>query len=108
MLEQESKRRLPHGTGSKNVSKIPEKNEEGNKPMFEELALLLPTVIPDDPMGVIRRTDSVAKLLDNPALVVERRLEMLNVFLVLTNSDPDNRDSNNAIATSSWILKERL
>jgi hypothetical protein len=99
-LEQQSKHRLRHGTGSKNLtSKIPEKNEEGNKPMFEELALLLPAVVPDDPMGIIRKTDSVARLLDNPALVVERRIEMLNVFLVLTHSDPDNRASNNAIAT---------
>jgi len=55
---------------------------ESNKPMFEQLALLTPTVIPDDPLGVVRPSDSAAKLLDHSALVVERRLEMLNVFLV--------------------------
>jgi hypothetical protein len=55
---------------------------ESNKPMFEELALLTPAIIPEDPLGVIRPRDSAARLLDHSALVVERRLEMLNVFLV--------------------------
>ena len=50
--------------------------------MFEKLALLTPAIIPEDPHGVIRIGDSAAKLLDNSALVMERRLEMLNVFLV--------------------------
>jgi hypothetical protein len=55
---------------------------EENKPMFEKLALLTPAIIPEDPQGVVRIGDSAAKLLDNSALVMERRLEMLNVFLV--------------------------
>jgi hypothetical protein len=55
---------------------------ESNKPMFEELALLTPAIIPEDPLGVIRPSDSAARLLDHSALVVERRIEMLNVFLV--------------------------
>ena len=50
--------------------------------MFEQLALLTPVIIPDDPQGVIRVGDSAAKILENTALVVERRLEMLNVLLV--------------------------
>jgi len=50
--------------------------------MFEELALLTPAIIPEDPLGVIRSGDAAAKLLENSALVVERRLEMLKVFLV--------------------------
>jgi hypothetical protein len=57
-------------------------NPEANKPMFEQLALLTPAIIPDDPQGVVRIGDSAAKLLDHSALVMERRLEMLNVFLV--------------------------
>ena len=57
-------------------------NPEANKPMFEQLALLTPAIIPEDPQGVIRIGDSAAKLLDHSALVMERRLEMLNVFLV--------------------------
>ena len=57
-------------------------NAEANKPMFEQLALLTPTIIPEDPQGVIRVGDSAAKILDNTALVVERRLEMMNVLLV--------------------------
>ena len=56
---------------------------EANKPMFEQLALLTPAIIPNDPDGIIRPGDGVAKLLDNSALVVERRLEMLTVFLVI-------------------------
>lgn len=55
---------------------------EENQPMFETLALLTPAIVPHDPQGVIRIGDSAAKLLDNSALVMERRLEMLNVFLV--------------------------
>jgi len=55
---------------------------EENKPMFERLALLTPAIIPEDPQGVVQIGDSAAKLLDNSALVMERRLEMLNVFLV--------------------------
>jgi hypothetical protein len=57
-------------------------NPQANKPMFEQLALLTPAIIPEDPMGVIRIGDSAHKLLDHSALVMERRLEMLNVFLV--------------------------
>lgn len=52
------------------------------QPMFEELALLTPAIIPEDPMGVVRFGDSAAALLDHSALVVERQIEMLNVFLV--------------------------
>ena len=55
---------------------------EDDKRMFEELALDLPAIIPDDPHGVIRRSDSVAKILDNSALVIERKMEMMTVFLV--------------------------
>jgi hypothetical protein len=58
-------------------------NPEANKPMFEQLALLTPTVIPNDRLGVIQPHHSIAKLLGHSALVVERRLEMLNVFLVI-------------------------
>jgi hypothetical protein len=57
-------------------------NAEANKPMFEQLALLTPVIIPEDPQGVIRVGDSAAKILENTALVVERRLEMMNVLLV--------------------------
>jgi len=57
-------------------------DSEANKPMFEQLALLAPAIIPEDPEGIIRSSDSAAKLLDNSALVVERRLEMMTVFLV--------------------------
>ena len=57
-------------------------NPEASKPMFEQLALLTPVLIPEDPEGVIRVGDSAAELLDHSALVMERRLEMLNVFLV--------------------------
>jgi hypothetical protein len=53
--------------------------------MFEQLALLTSAIIPEDPQGVIRFGDSAAKLLDHSALVVERRLEMLTVFLVTRN-----------------------
>ena len=63
----------------------PETSVEGstaNKPMFEELALLTPAIIPEDPLGVVRLGDSAAALLDHSALVVERQIEMLNVFLV--------------------------
>jgi hypothetical protein len=57
-------------------------NPEASKPMFEQLALLSPAIIPHDTEGIIRLGDGAATLLDNSALVVERRLEMLNVFLV--------------------------
>jgi hypothetical protein len=68
--------------------------------MFEELALLTPAIIPDDPLGVIRPSDSAARLLDHSALVVERRLEMLNVFLVLRLRTFFNRRAmNNVINT---------
>ena len=79
-------------------------NPEANKPMFEQLALLTPTIIPEDPQGVIRFGDSAAKILDNTALVVERRLEMMNVLLVhrqlLAFKVNDPRDGNNATGTS--------
>jgi len=72
--------------------------------MFEQLALLTPTIIPEDPQGVIRFGDSAAKILDNTALVVERRLEMMNVLLVhrqlLAFKVNDPRDGNNATGTS--------
>ena len=51
--------------------------------MFEELALLAPAIVPEDPLGVVRSSDSAAALLDHSALIVERQIEMLNVFLVL-------------------------
>ena len=54
-----------------------------NKPVFEELALLAPAIVPEDPLGVVRSSDSAAALLDHSALIVERQIEMLNVFLVL-------------------------
>lgn len=78
-----------------------------NKPMFEQLALLAPAVVPDDPLGVIRSHDSAAKLLNQSALVIERRLEMLNVFLVTAFllSVLTSRATNNAIATLLWIHK---
>jgi hypothetical protein len=56
------------------------------KPLFEELALLTPAIIPKDPMGTVRTSDSAAALLDHSALVVERQIELLNVFLVSTPS----------------------
>jgi hypothetical protein len=55
---------------------------EQHRPLFEELALLLPAIAFPDPTGVIRQEDRAAQLLEHPALVVERSLEMLNVFLV--------------------------
>ena len=80
---------------------------EANKPMFEQLALLTPTVVPDDPLGVIRPHDSAAKILNQSALVVERKLEMLNVFLVTAFllSVLMSRATSNAIATLLWIHK---
>ena len=71
--------------------------------MFEELALLSPAIIPEDADGVVRLDDSAAKLLDNSALVMERKLEMLNVFLVSCldeNLYLTPRGLNNAIGTS--------
>jgi hypothetical protein len=67
--------------------------------MFEQLALLTPVIIPDDPQGVIRVGDSAAKILENTALVVERRLEMMNVLLVKAPEiEIDvSRDGNNVI-----------
>jgi hypothetical protein len=55
---------------------------EADNPMFEELALLAPTIVPDDEHGVIRSGDSASQILDNSALVIERKVEMLNIFLV--------------------------
>jgi hypothetical protein len=74
-------------------------NAEANKPMFEQLALLTPVIIPEDPQGIIRMGDSAAKILENTALVVERRLEMMNVLLVIaTEKEVDvSRDGNNVI-----------
>jgi hypothetical protein len=57
-------------------------NSEADSPMFEELALLAPTIVPDDEHGVIRFGDSASRILDNSALVIERKIEMLNIFLV--------------------------
>lgn len=54
--------------------------------MFEELALMTPAIIPEDPMGVVRPNDSAAALLDHSALIVERQIEMLNVFLVFAHT----------------------
>jgi len=52
-------------------------------PTFDQqLSLLSPTVIPIDPEGALLPSDPVTKILDNSALVIERRIEMLNVFLV--------------------------
>ena len=67
--------------------------------MFEQLALLTPVIIPEDPQGIIRMGDSAAKILENTALVVERRLEMMNVLLVIaTEKEVDvSRDGNNVI-----------
>jgi hypothetical protein len=53
-----------------------------DSPMFEELALLAPTIVPEDEHGVIRFGDSASRILDNSALVIERKVEMLNIFLV--------------------------
>jgi hypothetical protein len=78
--------------------------------MFEELALLAPTFVPDDPLGVIRAHDGAAKLLDHSALVVERRLEMLNVFLVSNRAydESDGRAMNSVIDMSSWSHRELI
>jgi len=67
--------------------------------MFEQLALLTPVIIPEDPQGIIRMGDSAAKILENTALVVERRLEMMNVLLVLaTEKEVDvSRDGSSVI-----------
>jgi hypothetical protein len=35
-------------------------------------------------MGTVRTSDSAAALLDHSALVIERQIELLNVFLVST------------------------
>ena len=75
----------PQSQGTLPTAQVPGwagKPDDADKPMFEELALLAPTIIPDDPRSVIRFGDSAAKILDNSALVIERKLEMLNIFLV--------------------------
>ncbi|BFZ59997.1 hypothetical protein YB2330_001019 [Saitoella coloradoensis] len=41
----------------------------------------IPVIVPDDPLGLVKRDTPAAKLLEQPALVVERQIEMMNVFL---------------------------
>ena len=83
-------------------------DSEANKPMFEQLALLTPVIIPSDPKGVIRTHDSAARLLDNSALVIERRLELLNVFIVSPFESVLIRDLNNVIDMLLWTLKANI
>ena len=91
---------------AKQPGKSPEDPTE-NKPAFEELALLTPAIIPEDPMGVVRPRDSAAALLDHSALVVERQIEMLNVFLVFAlTAVIEYRVSNNVIVMLSWTPRE--
>jgi len=96
----------PQSRGTPPAAHVPgwaRKADDADKPTFEELALLAPAIIPDDPRGVIRLGDSAAKILDNSALVIERKLEMLNIFLVHKPSGIEltERVMNNAIDMSS-------
>jgi hypothetical protein len=43
--------------------------------------LLAPVYIPEDPSGVLKSTHPAAALLSQSALVVQRQIEMLNIFL---------------------------
>ncbi|KAG0221588.1 hypothetical protein BGX31_009717 [Mortierella sp. GBA43] len=40
-----------------------------------------PAVVPEDPFGVLQPFDTAAKLLSQPALIVTRQIEMLNVLV---------------------------
>lgn len=46
-----------------------------------ENSLVSPVHIPEDPHGVLKETHPVMRLLDNPTLIVQRQLEMMNVLM---------------------------
>jgi hypothetical protein len=67
--------------------------------MFEELALLAPTIVPEDERGVIRF--GIRRVGFWITVLIERKVEMLNIFLVgpYVVAEPNGRGMNNTIDT---------
>lgn len=66
-------------------SSEPSKNEAVSRALAEvpdsQNSLATPVHMPEDPHAVLKETHPVMKLLDNSAIVVQRKLEMMNVLL---------------------------
>ncbi|KAI5813558.1 Scramblase-domain-containing protein [Pyronema omphalodes] len=63
------------------LEKLESSSQTQNAPESQYNSLLTPVHIPEDPGAVIKSTHPAARLLDNSALVVQRKLELGNIIL---------------------------
>ncbi|KAF9149436.1 hypothetical protein BG015_008763 [Linnemannia schmuckeri] len=65
-----------------NTSQTSAQGEGANSGVVQGLDIAAtPAVVPDDPFGVLQPYDTAAKLLTQPALIMTRQIEMMNVLV---------------------------
>ncbi|KAF9539171.1 hypothetical protein EC957_005753 [Mortierella hygrophila] len=65
-----------------NTSQTPSQGQDVNNGVVQGLDIAAtPAVVPDDPFGVLQPYDTAAKLLTQPALIMTRQIEMMNVLV---------------------------
>ncbi|KAL8828182.1 MAG: hypothetical protein Q9170_006712 [Blastenia crenularia] len=79
-----SKRQRPQASGSrahKEPEKKPTLSDALRETRDEDNSLLSPVHIPEDPHGILNEKHPAASILANSGLVVQRQLELMNVFI---------------------------
>ncbi|KAF9352120.1 hypothetical protein BGX26_010010 [Mortierella sp. AD094] len=71
---------LNHGVGSAHVATTPQEQAQSDVVQGLDIAAT-PAVVPEDPFGVLQPYHSAAKLLAQPALIMTRQIEMMNVLV---------------------------
>ncbi|KAF8926281.1 hypothetical protein BGZ58_011320 [Dissophora ornata] len=71
---------LNHGSANVNTTAIPQEQVESNVVEGIDIAAT-PAVVPKDPFGVLQPYDTAAKLLTQPALIMTRQVEMMNLLV---------------------------
>ncbi|KAF8943928.1 hypothetical protein BGZ47_004892 [Haplosporangium gracile] len=65
-----------------NTSQTSAQGEGANNGVVQGLDIAAtPAVVPDDPFGILQPYDTAAKLLTQPALIMTRQIEMMNVLV---------------------------
>ncbi|KAF9338302.1 hypothetical protein BGZ91_008931 [Linnemannia elongata] len=65
-----------------NTSQTSSQGQDANNGIVQGLDIAAtPAVVPDDPFGVLQPYDTAAKLLTQPALIMTRQIEMMNVLV---------------------------
>ncbi|KAI7831790.1 Scramblase-domain-containing protein [Gamsiella multidivaricata] len=71
---------LSHGAAAPDAAGIPQEQAPSNMVQGLDIAAT-PAVIPEDPFGVLQPHDTAYKLLAQPALIMTRQIEMMNVLV---------------------------